>query len=84
MTAGQTAISLILNHPFSSRCLQAISIGSVFFGANTYIGNGPNFMVKAIAEQQKANTPSFMGYILKFSLPILLPIWLVVWLLFFR
>ena len=84
VTAGQTAISLILNHPFSSRCLQAISIGSVFFGANTYIGNGPNFMVKAIAEQQKANTPSFMGYILKFSLPILLPIWLVVWLLFFR
>ena len=64
--------------------LKAISIGSVFFGANTYIGNGPNFMVKAIADQQKAHTPNFMAYIFKFTLPYMLPMLLIVWLLFFR
>lgn len=55
----------------------AVSLGSVFFGAMTYIGNGPNFMVKSIADSTGVNTPSFFGYILKYSLPILLPIlWL--------
>jgi len=62
----------------------AISIGAVFFGAATYIGNGPNFMVKAIAEQRGVRTPSFMGFVLKFSLPFLLPVLVTVWLLFFR
>jgi Na+/H+ antiporter NhaD/arsenite permease-like protein len=61
----------------------AISIGAVFFGAATYIGNGPNFMVKAIAEQQKVSTPTFFGFIFKFALPFLLPVLAVVWLLFF-
>jgi Na+/H+ antiporter NhaD/arsenite permease-like protein len=84
VNASQVGISIILNDPFYNRCLQAISMGSVFFGANTYIGNGPNFMVKAIAEQQKANAPDFVSYILKFALPILVPIWLVIWFLFFR
>ncbi len=84
VTPDQVGMAVLLNNPVYARCLQAISIGSVFFGANTYIGNGPNFMVKAIAEQQKANTPGFISYVLKFTLPILLPIWLVVWLLFFR
>ncbi|HXJ71795.1 MAG TPA: sodium:proton antiporter, partial [Candidatus Dormibacteraeota bacterium] len=51
----------------------AISVGAVFFGAATYIGNGPNFMVKAIAEQQKVSTPTFFGFIFKFALPFLLP-----------
>jgi Na+/H+ antiporter NhaD/arsenite permease-like protein len=56
----------------------------VFFGANTYIGNGPNFMVKAIAEQQKAHTPSFLGYVFKYTFPVMVPMLLVVWWLFFR
>ena len=63
--------------------LQAISIASVFWGAMTYIGNGPNFMVKAIAESAGAKTPSFVTYVVKYSLPILLPIYLVVWLVWF-
>lgn len=68
----------------SWRYVQAISIGAVFFGACTYIGNGPNFMVKSIAEQMKVHCPSFFGYIVKYTLPILIPIFAVVWLLFFR
>ena len=63
--------------------LQAISVASVFFGALTYIGNGPNFMVKAIAESSGVQTPSFVGYAVRYSLPILLPIYVVVWLVFF-
>ena len=63
--------------------LAAVSVGSVFFGAATYIGNGPNFMVKAIAEQQKIRMPGFLGFILKFALPFLLPVLIVIWLLFF-
>jgi Na+/H+ antiporter NhaD/arsenite permease-like protein len=62
----------------------AISGGAVFFGAATYIGNGPNFMIKAIAEQQKAATPTFFGFILKFALPFLLPVLIIVWLFFFH
>ena len=67
----------------SSFELMAISIASVFFGAMTYIGNGPNFMVKSIAEQSGIKMPSFFGYIIRFSLPILLPILFIVWLVFF-
>ena len=63
--------------------LMAISVGAVFFGAMTYIGNGPNFMVKSIAEQTGIHMPSFFGYILRFSIPILLPIFFVIWLIFF-
>lgn len=53
--------------------LSAISLGAVFFGAATYIGNGPNFMIKAIAVRARVKTPSFFGYILRYVLPILLP-----------
>ncbi len=63
--------------------LVAISIGAVFFGAMTYIGNGPNFMVKAIAEHQKVETPGFLGYILRYSIPVLLPFFFLVGILFF-
>lgn len=63
--------------------LEAISISAVFFGAMTYIGNGPNFMVKAITEHAKVATPSFIGYIVRYAIPILLPILVVVGLLFF-
>ena len=52
----------------------AISLGAVFFGAMTYIGNGPNFMVKSIAQDAGVHCPSFFGYVFKYSLPILLPI----------
>lgn len=66
----------------SEELLKAISLGAVFFGAMTYIGNGPNFMVKAIAEENKINMPSFFGYMFKFSLIVLLPIYIVTQLLF--
>ncbi|MDD6782345.1 MAG: sodium:proton antiporter, partial [Bacteroidales bacterium] len=62
--------------------LKAISLGAVMFGAMTYIGNGPNFMVKAIAEESGIKMPSFFGYVLKFSLVILLPIYIIVQLIF--
>lgn len=62
--------------------LKAICIGSVFFGAMTYIGNGPNFMVKAIAEENGIKMPSFFGYMLKFSLVVLLPVYILVQLIF--
>ncbi|MFN3803006.1 sodium:proton antiporter [Belliella pelovolcani] len=63
--------------------LMAISIAAVFFGAMTYIGNGPNFMVKSIAEQSGIKMPSFFGYIIRFSIPILLPVLIITWLIFF-
>ena len=62
--------------------LQAICLGAVFFGAMTYIGNGPNFMVKAIAEENGVKMPSFFGYMFRFSLIVLLPIYILVQLIF--
>jgi len=62
----------------------AISMGAVLFGAATYIGNSPNFMIKAIAEQHGMHTPSFIGFVIKFSLPILLPVLLLVYWLMVR
>jgi Na+/H+ antiporter NhaD/arsenite permease-like protein len=56
------------------RFIIAVSLGSVFFGAMTYIGNGPNFMVKSIAENAGVKVPTFFGYVFKYSLPFLLPI----------
>ena len=70
---GRAALSVI-----------AMSVGSVFFGAATYIGNNPNFMIKSIAERQKIRVPGFLGYVFKFALPFLLPVLLAVWLIFFR
>ena len=64
--------------------LKAIALGSVFFGAMTYIGNGPNFMVKAIAEQEGVKMPGFFGYMFKFSLIVLLPIYILMQLYFLR
>ena len=64
------------------RMLLAISAGAVFMGANSYIGNGPNFMVKAIAEEANVKTPTFFGY-MAVSAAVLLPIFVVVTLLFF-
>ena len=64
--------------------LRAISVAAVFFGAMTYIGNGPNFMVKSICERAGIKMPSFFTYTIKYSIPILLPIFVVIWLIFFR
>ncbi|MBI5117015.1 sodium:proton antiporter [Candidatus Poribacteria bacterium] len=66
-----------------ARYLEAISVGAVFMGANTYIGNGPNFMVKVICEHQKVKVPSFFGYML-WSGGILIPIFVVITFVFFR
>jgi Na+/H+ antiporter NhaD/arsenite permease-like protein len=71
--AEKTAVLLAV----SPGLVIAVSLGAVFFGAMTYIGNGPNFMVKAIADSTGVRTPSFFGYILKYSLPLLLPILLI-------
>lgn len=67
-----------------SRFLQAISAGAVFFGACSYIGNGPNFMVKSIAEHSGVRCPTFMGYIVRYAIPVLLPVFAAVWIAFFR
>ena len=61
--------------------LVAISLGAVFMGANTYIGNGPNFMVKSIAEQEGVRMPSFFGYMLYSGL-ILIPAFVLVTVIF--
>ena len=62
--------------------LTAISCGAVFMGANTYIGNAPNFMVKAIADENGISMPSFFGYIL-WSLAVLVPVFILDTLVFF-
>jgi Na+/H+ antiporter NhaD/arsenite permease-like protein len=70
-------------YPNSIFHLKAISVAAVFFGAMTYIGNGPNFMVKSIAEQVGIKMPSFFGYMIRFSIPFLLPVLILTWLIFF-
>jgi Na+/H+ antiporter NhaD/arsenite permease-like protein len=77
-----TALSLLIKeHP---KYLLAISCGAVFWGAVTYIGNAPNFMVKSIAEDRGIPMPSFFGYLFKYSLPILFPLFVLLSLIFFR
>ena len=73
----------LMHHPVGAQFLKAISCGSVMMGAITYIGNGPNFMVKAIAEHAKVKMPGFFGYML-WSFLILIPVFILVTLLFFR
>ena len=63
--------------------LKAVSLGAVYMGANTYIGNAPNFMVKSIAEESGVEMPSFFGYMVMYSLPVLIPTFVVVTLVFF-
>lgn len=95
LTAGMAADGASINRlsdvigyaqglfPNSALELKAISVAAVFFGAMTYIGNGPNFMVKSIAEQVGIKMPSFFGYIIRYSIPILVPLLIVIWLVFF-
>jgi Na+/H+ antiporter NhaD/arsenite permease-like protein len=80
---GRYLADLLARGPEAARILAAISMGAVMMGANTYIGNGPNFMVKAIAEQAGVRMPSFFGY-MAYSAGILLPLFGIVTLLFLR
>ena len=80
---GRYLAEYLALHPHGAAILAAISTGAVFMGANTYIGNGPNFMVKAIAEESGVPMPSFFGY-MAYSGAILLPLFAVVTLVFFR
>lgn len=84
VSTDEIEIAFLLGNVQFNSFIVAISIGAVFFGANTYIGNGPNFMVKAIADQQKVHTPSFLGYVFKYTLPIMLPMLLIIWFIYFR
>jgi Na+/H+ antiporter NhaD/arsenite permease-like protein len=77
-------VAFLLGNVRFNDYILAISTGAVFFGANTYIGNGPNFMVKSIADHEKVHTPSFLGYIFRYTLPYMMPALVVVWWLFFR
>ena len=74
---------LLARGPAAARILEAVSCGAVFMGANTYIGNGPNFMVKAIAEENGVEMPSFFGY-LAWALAVLVPLFVAVTLVFYR
>jgi Na+/H+ antiporter NhaD/arsenite permease-like protein len=80
MAAGPHDFAWLMDH--KPLLLAAVSTGSVFMGANSYIGNGPNFMVKAIADEGGVKTPSFFGYMMYSGL-ILIPVFLLVTLIFF-
>jgi Na+/H+ antiporter NhaD/arsenite permease-like protein len=82
-TIDPSNLDQLLRYPQGILFLKAVSCGSVFMGANTYIGNGPNFMVKAIAEENQVKMPSFFGY-MGWSIAVLIPLFVVVTLLFFR
>jgi Na+/H+ antiporter NhaD/arsenite permease-like protein len=77
---GQQATNMVAGIPHS--LMQAISTGAVFFGSMTYIGNGPNFMVKSVADENNIKMPDFFSYIYKFSLIVLLPVFIIVQWLF--
>lgn len=64
--------------------LKAVSVGAVFMGANTYVGNAPNFMVRSIAEESGISMPSFFGYMVKYSIPVLFTLFIVMTFIFFR
>jgi Na+/H+ antiporter NhaD/arsenite permease-like protein len=78
-----TNLAQLLGAPGGASLLAAVSLGSVLMGANTYIGNGPNFMVRAIAEQGGVRMPSFFGY-MAYSGAFLIPLFVAVTLVFLR
>ncbi|MHC5047193.1 MAG: sodium:proton antiporter [Planctomycetota bacterium] len=86
IAAGSATVELMMGTKsvgaIAEPLLVAISLGAVFLGAMTYIGNGPNFMVKSIAEQAGIPMPSFFGYMFKYSMPILLPVFVAITFLF--
>ncbi len=75
------AVKLLMTEKASF--LAAVSAGSVFMGANTYIGNAPNFMVKSIAEKSGVPMPSFFGYMFKYSIPVLVVLFIIITFIFF-
>jgi Na+/H+ antiporter NhaD/arsenite permease-like protein len=79
---GTEMLQLAAGAPVAVPLLVAVSLGAVFMGAMTYIGNGPNFMVKSIAEQAGVRMPSFFGYLFRYAIPVLIPLFGLVTLLF--
>jgi Na+/H+ antiporter NhaD/arsenite permease-like protein len=79
----QLRVAFLLGFPAWQAFVVAISAGSVFWGACTFIGNGPNLMVKSIADAAGLHSPGFFRYILQYTLPILLPLYVAVWWIFF-
>ncbi|MDP6533362.1 MAG: sodium:proton antiporter, partial [Candidatus Marinimicrobia bacterium] len=73
-STGQSASELMTTY---HNTLMAISAGAVFMGANTYIGNAPNFMVKSIAESGGIRMPSFFGYFFRYAVVILFPLYII-------
>ncbi|PYM16569.1 MAG: sodium:proton antiporter [Verrucomicrobia bacterium] len=84
VSENEIGICFLIGNLAYNKYILAVSIGAVFFGANTYIGNGPNFMVKAIADQRKVRTPTFLGFVFKYTLLCMGPMLLIVWWFFFR
>ncbi|MHC4220429.1 MAG: sodium:proton antiporter [Planctomycetota bacterium] len=86
LETGAAVVNLVMGQEpvgqIAESLLVAISLGAVFLGAMTYIGNGPNFMVKSIAEQSGIPMPSFFGYMFKYSIPFLVPVFILVTFLF--
>ena len=80
MPEREAILQLIATH---GEYLKAVSTGAVFMGANTYLGNAPNFMVKSIAEEAGVEMPSFFGYLLRYALPVLIPVFLLTTWIFF-
>ncbi len=72
----------LVNERFT-HILAAVSAGAVFMGANTYIGNAPNFMIKVMAEEAGVRMPSFFGYMLRYSIPVLIPSFILISILYF-
>ena len=81
--AKTESLNALLHSDLGVSLLRAVSAGSVFMGANSYIGNGPNFMVKSIAEHHRITMPSFGRYML-YSATLLIPTFLLINLVFFR
>ena len=79
---GSATVLLRTGEDIPELMLVGISLGAVFMGAMTYIGNGPNFMVKSIAEQSGVRMPTFFGYVFKYSLPVLIPVFVLVTVMF--
>jgi Na+/H+ antiporter NhaD/arsenite permease-like protein len=84
VSVEEIEVCFLLGNVVLNKYIVAISVGAVFFGANTYIGNGPNFMVKSIADHQRVHVPTFLGFVVKYTLPYMLPMLLLIWWLFFR
>lgn len=83
MIPGALAAHAVTANPAFISFLKAVSVGAVFMGANTYIGNAPNFMVNSIAKEFGVKMPSFFGYMFKYSIPFLIPLFILMTFVFF-